>query len=140
MPSADVPSRYRHTSESRETRVPATRKTSSTLTTYSLDIGSTQYYVHTKTVNDETVPASFHIYPYGFCGNNVASARYDLHLYEADGVTPVLITLATPEPSSAALLLLSLTGLAAGLTAGVSLSKKRTAGERRASVVDSADL
>jgi hypothetical protein len=48
------------------------------------------------------------------CGsNNTASAHYDFHVYEADGVTPVLITLATatPEPSSAALLFLSLTGL-----------------------------
>jgi hypothetical protein len=48
-----------------------------------------------------------------FCGTNTASAHYDLHLYEADGVTPVRITLATatPEPSSAALLFLSLGGL-----------------------------
>jgi hypothetical protein len=45
------------------------------------------------------------------CGNNVVSSQYDFHLYEADGVTPVLITLATPEPSSATLLFLSLTGL-----------------------------
>ena len=44
-------------------------------------------------------------------GNNVALSHYDLHLYEADGVTPVLITLATPEPSSATLLLLSLSCL-----------------------------
>ena len=43
--------------------------------------------------------------------NNVALSQYDFHLYEADGVTPVLITLAAPEPSSATLLFLSLSGL-----------------------------
>jgi hypothetical protein len=45
------------------------------------------------------------------CRNNVVSSQYDFHVYEADGVTPVLITLATPEPSSATLLFPSLTGL-----------------------------
>jgi hypothetical protein len=45
------------------------------------------------------------------CGNNTFSSQYDFHLYEADGVTPVLITLAAPEPSSATLLFLPLTAL-----------------------------
>ena len=48
-----------------------------------------------------------------FCpGNNTVSSQYEFHLYESDGVTPVLITLAAPEPSSATLLFLPLTALA----------------------------
>ncbi|HEY6989313.1 MAG TPA: hypothetical protein VH369_13050 [Bryobacteraceae bacterium] len=41
-----------------------------------------------------------------FCGTNSFSSQFDFHLYEADGVTPVLITLAAPEPSTATLLFL----------------------------------
>ena len=44
-------------------------------------------------------------------GTDMASAHYDFHLYEADGTTPVLITLAAPEPSSVMLLLPSFAGL-----------------------------
>jgi len=46
-----------------------------------------------------------------FCGTNSFSSQFDFHLYEADGVTPVLINLATPEPSTATLQFLSLTAL-----------------------------
>jgi len=45
------------------------------------------------------------------CGNNTFSSQLDFHLYESDGVTPVFITLAAPEPSSATLLFFPLTAL-----------------------------
>lgn len=55
------------------------------------------------------------------CGNNTFSSQYDFHLYEADGVTPVLITVAAPEPSSATLLFLPLTALAVVMWGGLAI-------------------
>src|SRR5690348_7910276 len=55
------------------------------------------------------------------CGNNTFSSQFDFHLYEADGATPVLITLAAPEPPSAALLFLPLTALAVFMWGGLAI-------------------
>ena len=68
-------------------------------------LGQPFTFTYTQSMSCDDDALNFH------CGNNTFSSQFDFHLYESDSVTPVLITLAAPEPSSATLLFLPLTAL-----------------------------
>ncbi len=70
-----------------------------------ITLGQPFTFTYTQSMSCDDDALNFH------CGNNTFSSQFDFHLYESDGATPVLITLAAPEPSSATLLFLPLTAL-----------------------------